>query len=139
MTLKAGTALAGIAFGATLAYYIGSRVSTDALNLAVGVLCGVGASLPVSIGLLLALFRRREGDAEEAEGPVHYPQGQGYSVPRQQVPQVIVLAPQQGQYPAGFSPYGFPGPGMGQYPNQMLEQPGEVIDGRDWRVIGDDS
>lgn len=140
MTLKAGTAIVCIAFGATLAYYIGSRISTDALNLAVGVLCGMAASLPVSIGLLVALFRRRGSNSEEQEDvPSPYPASQSYPIPRQQIPQVIVLAPQPGPYPSGYAPFGFPGGNPAQYGDNMLEQAGDVIDGRDWKVIGDDA
>ncbi len=35
------------------------RLSSEALNVLVGVLCGVGASIPVSVGLLIALTRER--------------------------------------------------------------------------------
>lgn len=46
-----------IAFTATLAVIIGNRVSADSLAMLVGVICGMGASVPISI-LALWLTRR---------------------------------------------------------------------------------
>lgn len=138
MTLRAGTIIACIAFGVTLAYYVGSRISTDALDLAVGVLCGMAASVPVSIGFLVALIRRRES-VVEGEELLLEPRASGYPAGRQPIPQFIVLAPQPGQYPPTFGSLGYPGPMPSQQFGNMLERHEDLIDGREWRIIGDES
>ncbi|MGE5140027.1 MAG: hypothetical protein ACM3JD_11235 [Rudaea sp.] len=145
MNWKTGTALAVVAFGVTLAYYVSSRLSTDALNMAVGVLCGMAAGVPVSLGLLLAVIRQRghAGGEDEIEGTDEFrdphpgsTQARG-KAPLPQTPQIIVIAPPQAQYNAGQLPYGYPGgtASYGAYPPSMNE---DVIDGREWRIIGDD-
>ncbi len=145
MNWKTGTGLAIVAFGVTLAYYVSSRLSTDALNMAVGVLCGMAASVPVSLGLLLAVLRQRGRDVDEDEAEAKdefrdlLPSGrQARAMPGQpQAPQIIVIAPPQGQYSAGQVPYAYP-PNMAGYAPYGSSMSEEVIDGRDWRIIGDD-
>jgi hypothetical protein len=52
--MKNGLILAGIALAIGLAYLVGSRLTNEALAVVVGAICGIGASIPVSIGLVIA-------------------------------------------------------------------------------------
>ncbi|GIL15201.1 MAG: hypothetical protein BroJett039_03740 [Chloroflexota bacterium] len=146
--MKTGTLLlVGIALAA-IAYQIIERVPSDALNVALGVACGVGASIPVMLGLLLALWRERQSvDTDAAIVEPEPARLRAQSLPAsmplpaaQPPPQIIVLAP-QGQYAQGQLPQGFPMPAQWlnqtQYPF-MHEQP-NAVDAREWRIIGDDS
>ncbi len=140
MNWKTGVVLVSMAFVMTLAYYVGNRLSTDALNMAVGVLCGMAASIPVSVGLLLALMRKRNDEADdddEMENDPHPTVAQPMPRPgQQQQPQIIVIAPPQGQpYPGQANYYPLGGATNYTYPPVMNE---DVIDSRDWRIIGDD-
>jgi hypothetical protein len=54
-----------LVFVVTLAVVVGDRMSTDAMALVVGVICGVAAGIPMSVLLMLAL-RRRDREAQEA-------------------------------------------------------------------------
>ena len=84
-----------IVVGSVAVWRLGSRLSADAVGLAVGVLLGVLASIPASL-LILASSRRREEPAEEEH----------WSEPRQErmtplyQPPVIVLAGQGALPPA---------------------------------------
>jgi hypothetical protein len=91
--------VAGV-FAITLVVVIGTRLSSDAIAVLVGVIAGVAAGVPTAL-LLLFVTRRRE----ELE-PEHYEQ------PRQMAPPVIVVAP--GNMPQMYSQY----PGMAT--NQQL-------------------
>ncbi len=145
MSLRTGTVLVLTAFAVTLAYYIGTRMSTEALSVAVGVVFGMIASVPVSLGLLIALTRQRERtyDDEPRQDLHPTPQYQ-YGAPRPpqpQAPQIIVVAPPNGQnaqYNPGQPIYGYPYPGATSYASYPPSQHEEVIEGRDWRIIGDD-
>ncbi len=138
MTWKTGTLLALVAFAMTLAYHIVTRLSTEAMNVAVGVLCGMFASLPVSFGLLVALTRKRDQTGEEEPRSEAQP-AVAQSISRPQTPQIIVVAPPQMQpYAQGQAPYIFPNAGA---PNQNYWSPQheEIVEGRDWKIIGDDA
>jgi hypothetical protein len=136
MSLKTGTTLGLIAFGVTLAYYVSNRLSADALNFAVGVLCGIAASVPVSLGLLAALGRERE--SSETFGPTEYPQrSQAYGGARPPTPQVIVIPPPQAQYNPGAAPFGYSAAGPVPYASYPSRESDRIIEGRDWRIIGD--
>jgi len=58
--MKRGLVIAGAAFGVVVGVIVGLRLETSSLALLVGVVCGVVAGLPVSVGLLYALGRERE-------------------------------------------------------------------------------
>lgn len=116
MLWRTGIVLAFIAGAAMLAYQIGSRLSDQAVMTIAGVACGIVASIPVSLGLLIALTRERTTYAveeyEDAEPePVSYPiyrpaaPAQMYAQPHAQQPQIIVVAPPNQQLPQGYSPY----------------------------------
>jgi hypothetical protein len=56
--------LAIVVIGCVAAWRLGSRLSADAVGMAVGILLGVLASIPTSL-LILANSRRREGRDDE--------------------------------------------------------------------------
>ncbi len=128
--MRNGIILAGIAFAVTLAVIVGNKLSSEALAVAVGALCGIAASIPVSVGLVIAASRNW-GHTEERPREIEreYPQRQPQHYPQQ--PQVIVVAPPQIQQP----PYG--------YPNQPYYFPppanGNPYDSREFKVVGDES
>ena len=59
------------AFVVTLAVMVGKRMSSDAMAVVVGIVCGIGASIPTSL-LMIYLVGRRPDRAEEtgAQPPV---------------------------------------------------------------------
>lgn len=124
-------------FGSVMTYQVINRLPADALNVAVGVLCGITASIPVSLGLMIALLRRRDAGQPEADSLEAEPESITRA-PRQpqppQQPQIIVIAPPQGQFPQGNG-YGVPLSNFG-YPYAPASN--ETIEARDWRIIGEE-
>jgi len=151
---KTGIFIIGGLIASAAVYQILGRVPSDALNVALGVACGVIASIPVSLGLLIALNRQRQqnqlqGESYETEPePVRYTPRtvEPAAEPRpfqlshqQQQPQIIVIAPPQGQFPQVQFPQGFPMPAQWlnqQYPS--MQENSETVDARDWRIIGEE-
>ncbi len=126
---KTGLFIALIIGLVALVYTITSRLSAEALNVIVGALCGIAASVPVSLGLLIALTRRRDEPVEEEQAASGYPERIDPYPPRppqSPYPPVIVVAPPQGQLP---SPYG------GYLPPGNMHEPTVT---RDFRIIGED-
>jgi hypothetical protein len=68
--MKTVIALILIAFTVTLAVVIGGRMSTDAMAVVIGIVCGVGASIPTSL-LIMAVTSRRE--TKEERGQASFP------------------------------------------------------------------
>lgn len=144
MMLRSGIVLALITGVAVLAYQIGSRLSDEAIMTIAGVSCGIVASIPVSIGLLIALTRERTAYADEEyvePEPVPAPynvyrpampsQPQFPTAPQQ--PQIIVVSPPQQQLPPNFVPYGnyLQPPGA----NNALPAP---MQERNFKIVGED-
>jgi len=71
-----------VAFAVTLAVYVGSHLSNEAMSVLTGAACGVGAVLPAAIIAGLALARRREREDVTRMSP-----------PQPMYPPVIVVAP----------------------------------------------
>jgi hypothetical protein len=115
----------GLAFAITLAVMIGKRMSAEAMAVVVGIACGVLASVPASLLLLLVLGR---GD-DRAGQARRQAEGRGY-------PPVIVV---QGGAPQALPP----GMAQGYWPPaapplrrefQLLDVARELPDGSDtWR------
>jgi hypothetical protein len=57
--MRRGAVLTALGFGVALAVIVGLRLEEAGLAVLVGVLCGIGASLPVSGVLLTMLWRER--------------------------------------------------------------------------------
>jgi hypothetical protein len=122
--------LLALAFVVTLGVVVGTRMSSDAIAVLVGVIAGVAASIPCAL-LLMAVTRRQEPEQETSYD------GARYDDPRyRQVPPVIVVtpgaAPQQ-QLPYGSS-YGYAGP----YAGEPLGAGIHMGQRRQFRVMGYD-
>lgn len=150
MMWRIGILGAIIIAAAVMAYQIGSRLSDEAIMTIVGVACGIAASIPVSIGLLIALTRERAtyaatsySDASAYAEPE--PEPEPYNIyrspnpPHPQLPtqpspppQIIVVTPPQTQLPQNFSAYGnyLAAPQNNALPAPMQE--------RTFRIVGED-
>lgn len=139
MTVRTGLLLAAIVGAGVLAYQVGARLSDDAIMTIVGVLCGIVAMIPISLGLLVALTRERSryvaAYQPEPEPSVWIePDPAPYSSPvpalpmRSQptYPQVLLVAPPQTSLPANYLPY--------LQGNSALPPPIE----RDFKIVGDE-
>ena len=124
--MRNGIILIGIAFAVALAAIVGNRLSNDALAVVVGAVCGISASIPVTIGLVIAASRNwgREESVRDAERGYDYRSNRYAPQP----PMVIFAPPQPAQLP-----YGFP---QGQYVAPMsapaLGAP------REFKIIGEE-
>ena len=107
-------ALAIIAFTVTLGIVVGNRLSSEAMAVVVGIVCGVLASVPTSI-LLLILVRRLTTDSSQR------------SPQQRQYPPVIVINPKASQADHSFDPWHDPPDGR---PAGYLP--------RDFRIVGED-
>jgi hypothetical protein len=130
MSIKTGLLLVLVIAGAVLVYSVAARISDQTLDVLVGLSCGVAATVPATIGLFLAVFRRRK-DRQEAEEQTDDYNQHGRSIepypPRQPYPPVIVVTPQQNQFPNSYG-------GM-LPPSYNLNEPPR---GRDFKIIGED-
>ena len=91
------TAIFGIVlFAVVLAYIIGSRLSSEAIAVLAGSVCGVGAAIPTSL-IIVFVVSRRNGLKKE-NNTVTIPQSQ----PTQ--PQIVVVPAMQYQQPQGLAP-----------------------------------
>lgn len=89
--MRNGILIVSLGFAITLAILVGNRLSNEAMSVLVGALCGISATLPVSLALFIAANRNWGRSEIERETPNPRPYAQPY--PPQ--PQVIVLAPSQ--------------------------------------------
>ena len=108
-------AVAIIAFTVTLGIVVGSRLSSEAMAVVVGTMCGVLAGIPTSVLLLIVMRRLREEPAQQPQ-------------PRQPAyPPVIVINPNAGQ--------------PNQLPNPFYDPPGGRPAGylpREFRIVGEE-
>lgn len=107
----------GTVFAATLAVVVGKQMSSEAMAVVVGVVCGVAAGIPTSMLLLVVLTRRDHKRVDEAERARHG-----------NYPPVVVV---QGSGGAQRLPQG---PQAGYWPSPM---PGPSVD-RQFQVVGGD-
>jgi hypothetical protein len=135
--------------GAGVLYQVIERVPPEALTVALGVTCGLAASLPVALGLLIALTRNRQ-QADPVEEwvdteptPVRYLPPAPQRIPQQtqeQQPQIIVIAPPQGQFGPGQLSQQLPQMPFtwnnAQYP--FIVDSNQGMQERDWRIIGEE-
>lgn len=90
--LKTFAGLIAVAFAVTLALVVGNRLSTEALGVLAGAVCGVGAAIPTSL-LIVAATRSRNSSNERRETSFVPSQRQGA------YPPVVVINPgRDGQY-----------------------------------------
>ncbi len=102
-----------IAFAVALAVVVGNRMSAEAMAVVIGVVCGVGASIPMS-AIILAMSRRSRPQAEQEPG-------------QRSGPPVVVVAPSPMAQPTAAWP-AYPQ----SYPAPVAPAP------REYRVIGED-
>ncbi|MDE3090812.1 MAG: hypothetical protein KGJ80_15660 [Chloroflexota bacterium] len=122
--MRNGLVLAGIAFAVALAVLVGNRLSNEAMAVVVGAVCGISASVPVSLALVIAASRNW-GRGETPREVGSDSAARHYAPP----PQILVVSPPQ-PYP---SPYGFS-------QSQYYLPPGAPAEGapRDFKIIGDE-
>ncbi len=125
--MKWSVIVIGVVFAVALAVVIGNRMSADAMAVVVGVVCGVGASVPTCLLLVWALVRRAQGMAAGAEG-------RGRNGPGVNYPPVVVVNP-------GYGSQGY-GPALGMIspPPAQLAGANEPLAGgpRTFKVVGDE-
>jgi len=150
--------LAALIFVGIAAWRIAGQLSADALGMAVGVLFGVLAGVPMAL-MVMASGRRRAVDEEEAptrrrqqqqqpqSGP-QYPAQYGNfgpgGYPPPPPPVIVLAAPGMGApgYPQGFSqgyPQAYPqgyGDPYSQQRMRALPAP-EAVDVRQFKVVGE--
>lgn len=153
MIWRTGIIFAFIVAMGVLAYQIGARLSDEAIMTIVGLLCGILASIPVSIGLLVALTRERaaystkeyvdiEPDPEpssytiyrppappQPQLPPHPTQTQALRPQLLQPPQIIVVAPSQ-TVPQNYLPYQ-------NYTPPQLNAPAAPMHERTFKIVGE--
>lgn len=130
--------LTALIFVGVAGWRIGNRLSPDALGMAIGVLFGVLAGVPMAL-LAMAAGRRRNDETEMGRamprGGLPAPYG-GYP---SQAP-IIVLAGGQPMQPG----YGQQQPGAYAAPGGMYPQPGypalpgpQAVEARQFKVVGE--
>ena len=126
--MRNGIILAGIAFAVALAVIVGNRLSSEAMAVVVGAVCGISASIPVSLALVIAASKNW-GREETPPRDAPYGAGYDYGAHRYAPPQILVVSAP----PQAPSPYGFP-------QNQFYLPPGAPDIGapRDFKIIGDE-
>jgi hypothetical protein len=87
------SAALGLVFAVTLAIIVGKQMTTEAMAVVIGVVCGVLAGIPTSVLMLVALSRRDSLRAREEAAARHAPAS---------YPPVVVIqgGAQQPQLPA---------------------------------------
>ena len=76
MGVKQIATAVGLVFAVTLAIVIGKQMTTEAMAVVIGVVCGVAAGIPTSVLLLVALGRRdvlRPREEAARQAPPSYP------------------------------------------------------------------
>jgi len=104
--------LATIAFAVALAIIVGNKLSNEAMAVVVGTVCGIGASIPVSIGLVIA------SSHNWGKQNAHEEVARGYQPP------IVIVNPQQAPMAYGPSSYYLPAP---------MNSP---IESREFKIIG---
>ena len=143
MLWRNGIILAFIFGAGVMAYQIGARLSDEAITTIAGVVCGVFATIPISVGLLIALTRERPAEVE-AEYIDIKPAPEPYQVyrpspppaPPAQIPpqpQIIVVAPPNAPLSQNYFPYGSyaPPPSAPALPAPMQERTFKIIGEQD--------
>ncbi len=128
--MRNGIVLVGMAFAVTLAIVVANRLSEQALAVAVGAICGMVASVPVSIAFVIAANRnwgRPETTVQETSRRLD-PEPPRFPQPQPQQPIIVIAPPQPGAsaYPYSNAPYYYP------------PQAGDAQSGREFKIIGDE-
>ena len=92
-----------VAFAVTLATYVGTHLSNEALSVLTGAACGVGAMLPGALIGGLALLRRREVTTLATQPPVPAQYPPVFVVASPALPNASPAGNWQGAYPQSFN------------------------------------
>lgn len=124
--MRNGVWLIGIVFAGSLAYVVGNRLSSEAMAVAVGALCGISASIPVSIALYIAASRNWGRDATAPADEMREYTPRGYTAPQ---PPFVVVSPPQ------FSSLQFQ-----QQLEPLLPAPisNNTMESRNFKIVGED-
>ena len=124
--MKQGLIVIGSVFAVALAVVVGNRLSSEATAVLVGAICGISASIPITLAVVIA--------SSQNWGRVDAPQQIGYDYGAHKFaaqPPVIVVAP----------PHTLPASAHGLMPNALYAMP-PTIDAiptpRDFRIIGNE-
>ncbi len=110
ISLRRSGVWAVAAFGATLAVIVGVRLDQAALAAMVGVICGVGTSIPTSLLIVSLLRKKEERERQGARGARWREQGMNQSPPV-----VVIAAPTGSQL---RQPMAWPGEHVTALPSQ---------------------
>ncbi len=94
-----GVAL-GLVFAVALAVVVGKQMSTEAMAVVIGVVCGVAASIPTALLLVVAITRRDRQRLEEAERQARQTGYPPVVVIQGGTPQSLPMGLQAGYWPA---------------------------------------
>ncbi len=143
--MKKFIVLSGFLFVGLAGWRITEQLSADAIGMALGVLFGVLAGLPVALMVMASNRRRERMDEEPAPRGGRgrqqaLPPGYGYPMPQQQPP-VIVLAGHPGAMSPGH-PQGYQQSYPQNYPQQRAlpgpqEMATEMPQERRFKVVGE--
>ena len=100
MSVRQIAILLGLVFVVVLAIVVGKQMSTEAMAVVVGVVCGVAASIPTSVLLLVAFGRRDRQSCEEIERRNRQRDYPPVVVIQGGAPQALSPAQQAGYWPA---------------------------------------
>ena len=144
--MKQLAAVTALMIAGVLAWLFASRLSADALGMAVGLLFGVLAGVPTALLVLASSRRRRHEDDEDDDETA--PQGYGQSGYGQrafgqpfpyQPPVIVLAAPQAAPAPAPQWPHPQTVDSVGYPVRQALPGPGApaASGGRVFKVVGE--
>ena len=97
--MKNGIILIGIIFAVVLATVVGNRLSNEAMAVVVGAVCGISASIPMSLGLAIAASRN--WGRNDAPREIEYDYSSHRFSPQ---PPVYIVTPPQSPMPYGYAP-----------------------------------
>lgn len=126
-----------VVIGGLLAWFVGSKLSADAVGMGVGLVFGILAGVPTALLVMAAGRRgsRRSEDEEEGDERTQgaygagYGAQRGYGAPGFQPPVIVLAAPQQAppqwqQGPYQQGPYAQGPYAQGPYAQGQYAQPG---------------
>lgn len=96
------------AFIVTLAVIVGKQMSADAMAVVVGVVCGIGASIPTSLLMIYVI------DQQAKREETHVREFKVLSPPQ---PNIVVVMPPEASHPQ-----------MDYVPRQSLPKPAQIIE-----------
>lgn len=107
MSVKQIGGVLGLVFVVSLAVVAGKQMSTEAMAVVIGIVCGVAASIPTALLLVVALTRRDRQRLEEVERQARQASYPPVVVIQGGIPQSLPTGSQ-----AGYWPVPPPGPPM---------------------------